>query len=72
MTEHVVNMLRYMGEQKEFTQMMECETDFEYLANNVEEHGLNIYGFVVNGSKDEIIELSKKDGVAYVYTKLMK
>lgn len=71
MTEHVVNMLRYMGEQKEFIKMMECEADYEYLANNVEEHGLNIYGFVMLGNKDEIIELSKKDGVAYVYAKLM-
>jgi len=69
MRTHVVSMFRYMAEQKTFNKMMGCEIDYEYWAYNVEENGLNIYGFVMTGQKEDIIEVSNLDKVAYVYTK---
>lgn len=72
MTTHMVSMLRYMAEQKAFNKMMECEMDYEFLANNVEKNGLHIYGFTMKGKKDELIELSELEKVAYIYTTPVK
>ena len=52
--------------------MMDGEMSYEPLANNVEEHGLHIYGFVMIGKKDELIETSNLEEVAYIYTKPMR
>lgn len=65
-------MLRYMEEQKVFNKMMDCALSYEPLENNVEENGLHIYGFVMIGKKDELIEVSSLDKVAYIYTKPMR
>lgn len=72
MTTHMVSMLRYMEEQKAFNKMMKCERDYGFLAKNVEENGLHIYGFMMIGNKDQIIEMSNKDKVAYIYTKPLR
>jgi len=72
MTAHMVSMLRYMEEQTVFNKMMDGEMSYEPLANNVEEHGLHIYGFVMIGKKDELIETSNLEEVAYIYTKPMR
>jgi len=69
MRTHAASMLRYMAEQKTFNKMMGCEVDYSGFADNVEENGLNIYGFVMNGQKENIIEVSNFDKVSYVYTK---
>lgn len=72
MTQHVISMLRYMSEQETFNKMMECETDYSYIADNVEEQGLYIYGFVMIGKKKDILETSNDENVAYIYTKPMR
>lgn len=75
MKKHMVSMLRYMDDQKDFRSMIEYLPEDGYLeewAKNVEENGLNIYGFVVVGKKDEIIKLSQLEDVAYVYTSLLQ
>lgn len=72
MTTHMVSMLRYMEKQKAFNKMMKCERDYGVLAKNVEENGLHIYGFMMIGNKDQIIEMSNKDKVAYIYTKPLR
>ena len=60
-----------MAEQKTFNKMMGmgCDSDYEYWAYNASENGLNIYGFVMTGQKEDIIEVSNLDKVAHVYTK---
>lgn len=72
MTTHMVSMLRYMEKQKAFNKMMKYERDYGFLAKNVEENGLHIYGFMMIGNKDQIIEMSNKDKVAYIYTKPLR
>lgn len=69
MTTHMVSMLRYMEAQKVFNKLIGCEMDYEPLANNVEKNGLHIYGFVMIGKKDELIKMSNREEVAYIYTK---
>lgn len=71
-TQHVISMLRYMSEQETFNKMMECETDYSYIADSVEEQGLHIYGFVMIGKKKDILETSNDENVAYIYTKPMR
>lgn len=72
MTTHMVSMLRYMAEQKAFNKMMKCELEYETLAKNVEDNGLHIYGFMIMGKKDEILQASNVEKVAYVYTRPMR
>lgn len=61
-----------MSEQETFNKMMECEMDYAYLADNVEEQGLHIYGFVMIGKKKDILAVSAEEKVAYIYTKPMR
>ncbi len=75
MKTHVTSLLRYMAEQKEFCEMMGMGEDttisatyFKEFADNIEKHGMNIYGFVVQAQKGELIELGNRDDVAYIYT----
>lgn len=71
MKQHMVSMLRYMADGKKFCKMMEMEysdSDLNALADNIEEYGLNIYGFTVLGQKDEILKTSELDEIEYVYT----
>lgn len=51
--------------------MMGFENPTEYfskIADSVEKNGLNIYGFVVVAQKSTILDISKADGIAYIYT----
>lgn len=71
MKQHMVSMLRYMGDEKKFCKMMDMEEhsfDWNALADNIEEYGLNIYGFTVVGQKEEILKVSGLDEIEYVYT----
>ena len=80
MKKHVASMLRYMSDQTAFNEMIVGNKDesdyylesYKQLADNVEENGLNIYGFALVGQKDEILELSKLEEVAYIYTNPVK
>ncbi len=74
MTTHVVSMLRYMAKQASFNKMMGHDNLLEYLnvADNVESNGLNLYGFAIVAKKSDLLNISKADGVAYIYTTPMK
>lgn len=75
MTKHVVSMLRYMNGQEDFCNMVGYINEENYLdkfADNVEDNGLNIYGFVVVAQKGEILDISSLDKVAYIYTQPMR
>ena len=71
MKEHMLSMLRYMRDNKEFRDMAGCtmaEPSMNSLIDNIEEFGLNIYGFVVVAQKDRILEISQNENVQYIYT----
>lgn len=75
MQQHMVSMLRYMSGQEEFCEMMGYSVDdgyLEKLADNIESNGLNIYGCVSVLKKSEIMELSQKEGVAYIYAEKLR
>ena len=68
-TTHVVSMLRYMADQDDFWKLMGGNGDkYSEIADNVEQNGLNIYGYVAVADKAAIMEWSKNDSVAYIYT----
>ncbi len=71
METHFTSMLKYMSEQEAFSKMMGMESDkdfYDNLIKNVEENGLNIFGFTVVAQKDEILRISETQDVYYVYT----
>ena len=74
MEQHMTSMLRYMSKQEKFLHMagyVFSEHAFEGLAMNIEENGINIYGFVVVAQRDRLIEISNTQGVYYTYTRPM-
>lgn len=71
MTQHMLSMLRYIRDNKEFRDMagyIVAEPTLNTLIDNIEQHGLNIYGFVITAQKDTILEISKTKSVNYIYT----
>ena len=61
METHFISMLKYIGEQETFCKMMGLDPEFKFydeLIENVEENGLNIFGFTVVAQKDEILRIS--------------
>ena len=71
METHFISMLKYIGEQETFCKMMGIDPEFKFydeLIENVEENGLNIFGFTVVAQKDEILRISETHDVYYVYT----
>lgn len=71
METHFISMLKYMSEQDAFCNMMGMESDkdfYDNLIKNVEENGLNIFGFTVVAQKDEILRISETQDVYYVCT----
>ena len=71
METHFISMLKYIGEQETFCKMMGIDPEFKFydeLIENVEENGLNIFGFTVVAQKDEILRISETQDVYYVYT----
>ncbi len=71
MTTHVVSIYKYMAKQMSFNEMIGQDKSVEYytnIANNVRNNGLNIYGFTILAQKSTLLEISKADGVAYIYT----
>lgn len=67
MTTHVISMLEYMADQKQFCNVMDLEKDnYLELATNIEEYGLNIYGYVDVVDKETVLRLLESDSVIYV------
>ncbi len=70
METHMISMLRYMVGREDFRDVTGCvksDWDFEELAINIEENGLNIYGFAIVAQKDKLIEISNLDNIHYLY-----
>lgn len=69
---HILSMLKFMKDETEFVKMVEGEddlsSDINRLSEDIKKNGIHIYGFFTIDDKEEIIRLSKLDGVDYVYT----
>lgn len=67
MTQHMVSMLRYMADQKRFTNMMEDESkadiNWRVAADYVEENGLSSYGFACVTTKADMQKMLKEDHI---------
>lgn len=75
MITHVTSLLRYLDDQKDFKKMMKLDFEKGYLtklAENIEENGLNIYGYVTIGQKADLLKLQEMEGLEYVYTKALR
>ncbi|MBQ8794853.1 MAG: anti sigma factor C-terminal domain-containing protein [Clostridia bacterium] len=71
MTQHVLSLLRYSLDNPEFREMAGCivnDMELRNLMENIEEHGLNIYGFAVVAQKEQILKISQTENVKYIYT----
>lgn len=71
MTTHMISMLRYMADNEEFYKLLypdDSASEYDTMADNIEENGLNIYGFVTVVDKETLIEYSNKEDIAYIKT----
>ncbi len=70
---HFVSLLRYMGEQEEFLAMWgETPKTYQDAADYVQEHGLEIYGYVTIGEKEELLSLAENSVVYEIYTQKLR
>ena len=71
MTQHVVSLLRYSEEHREFAEMMNPsrqEGEYAGLADSIEQDGIYVYGFTIIGSGDDIRALAQAEHIAGIYT----
>lgn len=71
METHMISMLRYMLDNKDFFEMVEyhsTDEQFINLIDSIENHGLDIYGFVITAQRDKLLEISQMENVTYIYT----
>ena len=65
-------MLKFMKDESDFVKMVEGEedlsSDISKLSDDIKKTGIHIYGFFTIDDKEELIRLSKLNGVDYVYT----
>lgn len=76
-SQHLVSLLSYLADQKQFLSMME-ENSNEYTperlrenASYIKKNGLKIYGFATVANKDTLLKLSKQKEVYEIYTDLI-
>ncbi len=69
--DHFLDMLEYIGAQKQFIEMItpDTEYDFDGIKSYVEENGITVYGFVALADKETLSELVKNDMVYSIDTK---
>jgi Methionine synthase I, cobalamin-binding domain len=71
MTQHVVSLLRYSEDHREFAEMMNLtrqEGEYAALADSIEQDGIYVYGFSIVGTGEEIRSLAQADHIAGIYT----
>ncbi len=71
MKTHFISMLRYMKDNEEFRELILnpiSEVELNMYIMNVEEFGLDIYGFAIVAQKDTFEKLSITENVEYIYT----
>lgn len=65
--QHFTSMLRFMLDQKEFSEMMDVDSllpvSLQDCAEYVEKNGLNIFGFVIDTNKETMLELLEDEMV---------
>ncbi len=69
---HILSMLKFMKDESDFVKMVEGEedlsSDINRLSEDIKKNGIHIYGFFTVDDKEELLRLSKLDGIDYVYT----
>ena len=72
MKTHILSMLKFMKDESDFVKMVEGEedlsSDINRLSEDIKKNGIRIYGFFTVHDKEELLRLSKLDGIDYVYT----
>ena len=71
MTQHVISLLRYSEDHREFASMMKLtwqEGEYASFANTIEQDGIYVYGFTIIGSGDDIRALAQAQHIAGIYT----
>ena len=71
MTQHVISLLRYSEDHREFAEMMNLsrqEGEYADLADSIEQDGIYVYGFTIIGSGDDIRALAQAEHIAGIYT----
>ncbi len=72
MHDHVVSMLQYLVDSKDFMEMMGgfpgWENDGQSYVQSVQQNDLLIYGFVGTGTKEELSGLLSCEDVGYIWT----
>lgn len=69
MRTHFLSMLKYMQDHPEVLEMFGNQTGgLKETIRYVETNGLQIYGFVIIGDKQTILEAAEADNIYYVYT----
>ena len=66
MTQHLVSMLRYMGDQHRFASMMEKYTNVSFnnsIADYIEKNGISSYGFVCIATKADMQKMLEMDDI---------
>lgn len=62
MEQHFISMMNYLAEQEAFLEMMgEDVVNYELAAEYVEANGLKVYGYVVMGEKEDLIQLAQEN-----------
>ena len=68
MTTHFLSMLRYISDQQRFREMVgDYGGVYSEAISYVEQNGLQIYGFVMVGQKEQLIELNQDEQVFGIY-----
>jgi len=73
MKTHLVSMLEYMSEQKEFSDMMDENIySFKKAADYIQNHGITVYGFATIMDKKDALKANEMEEVYEVYTQPLR
>lgn len=67
---HFQSMLKYLRDQKEFSELVEAdEMELDEAVKYVEKNGMNYYGIAVVTSKEKLLKIAESERVADICTK---
>ena len=76
MKTHFTSLLKYMGDREEFREVMGMDAfssqEYKELADKQNKNGINIYGFTVVGTKEELLKLCENENVHYMTVRDIK
>ena len=73
MKSHLVSMLEYMSEQKEFSDMMDEDIySYKNAADYIQNHGIRVYGFTAIMDKKAALKANEMEEVYEIYTQPLR